>query len=165
MNIVGIFLITRLEIRDAKKRAKNGYGGKAEEEQSAGPPDETGAPEQKRRYLVQSATKARERFHRHESGGHMQSAPSGFGGRPNMDDDDEDEDYSSSSKDRVSTRALGGENMNFYTVTYFGSAGVLSGSGYGFLSSMLRYCGPENDYRYGPVRYLTTYLGQDSVWK
>ena len=87
-----------LEIRDAKKRARNGFDEKSDERDAA---EEGGGSEQKRRYLVNSATKARERFNRQEGGGQMQ-APSGFGGRPNMNEDDE-EDYSSSSNDRVSS--------------------------------------------------------------
>ncbi len=90
-----------LEIRESRKRAKNGYSEEAEE----GGADESAAagPGEKRRYLVNSATKARERFHRNESG-HSQAggAPSGFGGRPNMDEDEE-EDYHHSGSDRVST--------------------------------------------------------------
>ncbi len=92
------------DIRESRKRAKNGYGGETADEPEAGSAaEEAGGPDQKRRYLVNSATKARERFHRNESGGHMQAPPSGFGGRPPNMDDDDDEDYSSSSSDRVSS--------------------------------------------------------------
>jgi hypothetical protein len=100
MSLIFLRIIPFLEIRESRKRAKNGYGEEAEE---GGGPDETAAgPGEKRRYLVNSATKARERFHRNE-GGHAQGgAPSGFGGRPNMDEDEE-EDYHHSGSDRVST--------------------------------------------------------------
>jgi len=70
-------------------------------------------PGEKRRYLLNSATKARERFHRQESGHVQGGAPSGFGGRPNMDEDEED--YGSSSgSDRVSTgRGIGCKSLFF----------------------------------------------------
>jgi len=79
------------EMRESRRRKE---GGKERDEE-----EENDAPgEKKRRYLVQSMGKARERFQ--QASGQMQQSFSGFGGRPGDELDDDDDDKRSRDRDR-----------------------------------------------------------------